>query len=100
MRRFFGSIRDSLGVVFFLYCGSAILLLNLLDAGIIRSVGASCSVPWLEDACWYYSLPALMLMLVYILWVLLRDAIVRRKTRKEVRQVIAQIKSNAEKKES
>jgi len=57
-------------------------MMELLDAGIIRSIGAACSLPWLESACWYYGLPAVILMFVYIFWVLLRSAIVRRKTRR------------------
>ena len=97
MRRFVGPMKDAAGVLIFLYGGSAVLLMNLLDAGIIRSIGAACSLPWLESACWYYSLPAVILMYIYILWVLLHNAIVRRKTRREARQVIAQLKSDAEK---
>ena len=100
MRRFAGSMKDTMGALIFLYCGSAILLMELLDAGIIRSIGAACSRPWLESACWYYGLPAVILMFVYIFWVLLRSAVVRRKTRREAKQVIAQLKSDAEKEPS
>ncbi len=100
MRRFVGPMKDAMGILIFLYGGSAVPLLDLLDAGILRSVGVACSLPWLENACWYYSLPAVILIFIYILCVLLRDAITRRKTRREAKQVIAQLKSDAEKESS
>ncbi len=97
MRRFIGPVKDAVGILIFLYGGSSVLLMELLDAGVIRSICIAWSLPWLERTVWYYSLPAVLLMVIYIFWVSLRSAIVRRKTRREARQVIAQLKSGAEK---
>ena len=100
MRRFAGPMKDGMVVLLFLYGGSAILLLNLMDMGIIDAIQSACSLPWLETACWYYSLPAVVFLISFMLWSLLREAITHRKTRRESRQIIAQLKSDAKKEAS
>lgn len=95
MRRLWGMLRDAAVVIGWLYGLLALLLVNLMDVGMVQSVAAALEVPWLENACWYFCLPGIVCMFVCMGWVLIREFLERRKTRREAKTVIAHLKSAA-----
>ena len=83
-----------------LYWLAAFLLLHIADMGLIRYAALAWKLPWLEDACKWFCMPMISGTCIGIAGILLHKWSVRRRTRREAQQVIAQLQSDTEKKDS
>ena len=84
---------SGLVVLFFLYWLAALLLLNLADMGLVRSVALALEWPWLEKAVYWFCVPSVVITAVVIAIALIREWIERRRARREAKQIVAQLKS-------
>ena len=102
MRNLLKRIRSIILALLALYYLAALLLLDVYDMGIVRSAALAWEVPWLEKACLWFCMPMIVCTCIGIPGILIHEWIVRRRTRREAKEIVAKLKSHdtPDKKES